>query len=80
MKTIQIREAKAGFSAILEAAQQGHPTLITRQGRPAAAMVPVEAARRLYPQDTKSFGKFLLSFPGGLEPERDGSPLREIDL
>ena len=80
MKTIQIQEAKASFSALVEAAEQGHPTVITQNGRPAAVMVPVDAARRLYPEGKKSFGKFLLSFPGGIEPGWDSSPPGEIDL
>ncbi len=80
MKSIQIREAKAGFSALVEAAEQGQPTVITKHGRPIAAVVPVDAARRLYPEEKKSFGRFLMSFPGGIEPERDDSSLREIDL
>ncbi len=80
MKSIQIRDAKARFSALVQAAEQGHPTTITRHGRPAAVLVPVEDARRLYPEDRASFADLLLSFPGGIEIERDQTPMREIDL
>jgi len=80
MKSIQIRDAKAKFSALIEAAERGRPTIITRHGRPAAFVVPVEDARRLYPEDRSSFVDLLLAFPGGFEFERDQTPLREVDL
>jgi prevent-host-death family protein len=80
MQSIQVREAKAKFSALIEAAERGQPTTITRHGRPAAVVVPVADARRLYPEDRPSFVDLLLAFPGGVEFERDQSPLREIDL
>jgi prevent-host-death family protein len=80
VRSIQVREAKAKFSALIDAAERGQPTTITRHGRPAAVLVPVEDARRLYPEDRPSFVELLLAFPGGLEFERDQSPLREIDL
>lgn len=80
MDSMQIRDAKARFSALVEAAENGRPTTITRHGRPAAVLVPVEDARRLYPEDRPSFADLLLSFPGGVEFERDPTPLREVDL
>lgn len=80
MHSIQIRDAKAKFSALIEAAEHGKPTTITRHGRPAAVVVPVEDARRLYPENRPSFADLLLSFPGGVEFERDRTPLREVDL
>ena len=80
MKSIQIRDAKAKFSALIEAAERGRATTITRHGRPAAVVVPVEDARRLYPENRLSFGDLLLSFPGGVAFDRDRTPTREIDL
>jgi prevent-host-death family protein len=80
MESVQIRDAKAKFSSLIEAAERGRPTLITRHGRPAAVVVPVEDARRLYPDRPSSFVDLLLSFPGGVEFERDQAPLREVDL
>ena len=80
MESVQIREAKARFSALVAAAERGRPTTITRHGRPAAVVVPVEDARRLYPDDRRSFVDLLLSFPGDVEFERDRTPLRETDL
>lgn len=80
MQSIQIRDAKAKFSALIEAAEHGRPTMITRHGRPAAVVVPVEDARRLYPENRPSFTDLLLSFPGGIGFDRDHTPLREVDL
>ena len=36
-------EARNQLPALLEAAEQGRPTIITRHGRPVAALVPIEA-------------------------------------
>ena len=81
MRSIQIRDAKARFSALIDAAEHGQPTTITKHGRPAAVLVPVADALRLYPDDRPSFADLLLSFPGGMEEfERDTTPLHEIDL
>ena len=80
MKSVQIRDAKAKFSALVEAAEHGRPTTITRHGRPAAMLVPIADARRIYPEDHPSFADLLLSFPGGMPFERDQTPLREVDF
>ena len=81
MRTIQVRDAKATFSALVDAAERGEPTTITRHGRPAAVVVPVDIARRLYGDDTSNFADFLLSFPGLPDDfERDRTPTRSVDL
>lgn len=81
MKSVQVREAKAKFSALIDAAEQGQPTIITRHGKAAAVMVSVDDARRLYHDDSPSFAKALLAFPGfDLDFERDQTPLREADF
>lgn len=74
MKSIRISDAKANFSALIEAAERGWLTTITRHGRPAAVVVPVAEARRIYPDTCPSFGELLLSFPGGIEFARDRNP------
>ncbi|MFY9512888.1 MAG: type II toxin-antitoxin system Phd/YefM family antitoxin [Rubrivivax sp.] len=71
MKTIEIRDAKAQFSAPVEAAEHGRPTTITRHGRPAAVLVSVDDARRLYPRSEPTFADILLSYPGGIDFERN---------
>lgn len=79
MRTLPVRDAKAAFSALVEAAERGEPTTITRHGKPAAVVVPVEAARRLYPE-RPSFADLLLAFPGAPDVERDPTPLSPADL
>lgn len=80
MRMVPVRSAKAGFSALVEAAERGDPTIITRHGRPAAVMVPVDVARRLYPDDQPNFADFLMTFPGGVAFDRDQTLTRSIDL
>ena len=80
MRTLRLRDAKASFSAIVEAAERGEATTITKRGRPAAVVVPVEAARRLYPAERPSFAALLRDIPYPIETERDQTPLRETDL
>ena len=44
-------------------------------------IVPVEVARRLYPEDTPNFADFLMTFPGiPDDTERDPTPTRSVDL
>lgn len=80
MNSVQVREAKATLSALIEAAEQGEPTTITRHGKPAAVLVPVADAARLYRQERGALVAHLLAFPGGIEFGRDRTPLRDIDL
>jgi prevent-host-death family protein len=80
MKTVKLRDAKALLSALVEDAAQGRPTTITRHGVAVAVLTPIEAARKLYPQKARSFADHLLSFPGGVEFERNASPPRDVDL
>ena len=80
MKTLQLRDAKMTFSALVEAAQHGEPTIVTKHGRPAAMIVPFDEGRRIYPDDRPSFAELLLSIPHEFEFERDQSSVRDIDL
>jgi antitoxin Phd len=80
MRSLHLRDAKASLSAVVEAAERGEATMITKHGRPAAVVVPVEDARRLYPEKRPSFADLLLSIPEDLEIERNASPFREADL
>jgi prevent-host-death family protein len=77
---MQLREAKAGLSAVVQAAENGEPTIITKHGKPTAMVVPIEEARKLYPAKKPNLGEFLLTFPGGIDLERDSSPMRDVDL
>ena len=80
MRTLGLRDAKASLSAVIEAAERGEATTITKHGRPAAVVVPVEQAKRLYQADRPSFASLLMRIPHPVESERDPSPLREADL
>lgn len=80
MKTLNLRDAKATFSAVVEAATQGEPTVITKHGRPAAMIVPIEEGRRVFPDTKPSFADLLLSMPHELQIERDQTPMRQVDL
>jgi hypothetical protein len=41
-------------------------------------MVPIEVARRLYPEDRPSFATLLMSIPEDIEFERDMTPLLTV--
>ena len=80
MHELQLRDAKATLSAVIDQARQGEPTVITRRGRPEAVVVSFEEWKRL--SDVPSFGRMLMSAPieEGDIPERDQTPLREVDF
>ena len=80
MKTVALREAKAQLSALVEAAENGEATTLTKHGRPAAMLVPIETGRRLFPDNKPSFADLLLSIPGEIPWERDQTPVREVDF
>ena len=80
METLQIREAKASFSALVAAAENGRPTLVSRHGQPCAMIVPVADGARLYPMEMPNLANYLLALPEPLETERDVTPLRGIDF
>jgi antitoxin Phd len=75
MKTIQLRDAKAHLSALVEAAERGEASIITKHGRPAAVLMPVEQAEKFYATQRPSLAEYLLAAPERLEYERDQTPL-----
>ena len=80
METVQIREAKASFSALVAAAEKGQPTLVSRHGHPCAMIVPVADGARLYPTEMPNLANYLLAMPDPLVTERDATPLRGVDF
>ena len=80
MQTLHLREAKATFSAVVEAAEHGEATTITKHGRAVAMIVPVEDGRRIYASARPSFASLLMEIPHELETERNNAPVREVDL
>ena len=77
MREIQLRDAKADLSAVVDDAMQGKPTVITRHGKPQAV---VEEWERL--SHVPTFGRLLMSAPLTADdlPDRNSSPLRKSDL
>lgn len=61
MQEIQLREAKATLSAIIDQAKQGEPLIITRHGRPEAVLLSFEEWQRL--SQVPSFGRLLMAAP-----------------
>jgi prevent-host-death family protein len=41
-ESVSVREARASLAKLLDQAQEGEPTVITRGGTPVAAIVPIE--------------------------------------
>ena len=80
MDIIQIREAKARFSALISAAEKGRPTLVSRHGRPCAMIVSVADGERLYPLDQLNLASYLMTVPESFDSERDTTPLRGVDF
>ena len=80
MRTLRLRDAKAMLSAVVEAAENGEATTITKRGRPAAVVIPLTDAARLYEGDKPSFAELLLAIPDEIEAERDRAPPREAEL
>lgn len=80
MREIQLCDAKATLSAVVDAAVRGEPSIITRHGRREAVVIGFEEWQKL--SSVPSFGRLLMSAPiePGDLPERDRSPLRPVDL
>jgi len=81
VREVQLRDAKAQLSAVVDAAEQGEGSVITRHGKPTAVVVGYEEYQRLL-QAAPSFGRLLMLSPleEGDLPDRDQTPMRDIDL
>ena len=82
MLTINLKDAKAGFSSLVDEAIKGEFVTITRHGKPVAALVSIEAAeiaRKAIERKRSGLVAYLRTFPGG-EFERNASPSRDIEL
>ncbi len=83
MATMSVADAKARFAGLVDDAANGEFVTITRHGKPAAVLVSVkaaEAARKAMRAPKPNFGDFLMTYPGGADPERDPSGMRDADL
>lgn len=61
MQEIQLRDAKATLSAVIDQARLGKPSVITRHGRPEAVVLSFEDWQRL--SQIPSFGRLLMAAP-----------------
>jgi antitoxin Phd len=80
MREIQLKDAKARLSAVVDDALRGERFVITRHGHRQAVVVSWETWRKL--SNVPSFGRLLAAAP--LDDtdiaERDRSPLRAAGL
>jgi prevent-host-death family protein len=80
VRKIQLKDAKANLSAVVDRAVQGRPSVITRHGKPEAVVLGYAEWEKL--SRVPSFGRLLMAAP--LEPgdlsERSGLPKRDTGL
>lgn len=78
---MQLRDAKAHLSEVVDRAERGEACLITRHGQPAAVVLGYEEWKRL--SAVPSFARLLMACPiedGDVLFARDQSPPRDVDL
>jgi antitoxin Phd len=80
MHEIQLRDAKASLSKVIDNARKGTPSVITRHGRREAVVLSFEEWERL--SRVPSFGRLLMAAPvePGDLPDRDIGSLRDAEL
>ncbi|MDX8437525.1 MULTISPECIES: type II toxin-antitoxin system Phd/YefM family antitoxin [Mesorhizobium] len=80
MREIQLKDAKATLSAVVDQAVAGKPAVITRHGRKQAVILSFKDYERL--SRVPSFGRLLAAFPGAEAdiPPRSRKPARTVDL
>jgi antitoxin Phd len=76
MREIQLRDAKANLSAVVDEAVQGKPAVITRHGKRQAVVVGYAEWERL--SHVPSFGRLLMAAPLTADdlPSRNRSGMR----
>ncbi len=79
MLELQLREAKATLSAVIDTARRGEPSIVTRHGRPEAVILSFEEWTRL--SNVPSFGRLLAEAPFNAEdlPARNDD-WREVEF
>src|ERR1700733_8943818 len=80
MREIQLKDAKASLSAVVDEVMQGKPAIITRHGKRQAVVVSYEEGERL--SHVPTFGRLLMAAPliADVLPSRDISAPRPADL
>jgi prevent-host-death family protein len=82
MRNITLKDAKAGFSSLVDSAIKGEFVTITRHGKPVAALVSVEAAelaRKALERQGAGLAAYLKTFPGE-DFVRNPAPSRDLDV
>ncbi len=82
MSTVSLKDAKAGLSRLVDKAEGGEFVMITRHGKPVAALVPLVAAdiaREALGRVQPGLVAHLRTFPG-FDVERDRTPSRDVEL
>lgn len=74
MKNIQLKDAKARLSEVVDAAANGKFSVITRHGKREAVIISYAEWDRL--SHVPSFGRLLMSAPERLDVPRDKSASR----
>jgi antitoxin Phd len=80
IRKIQLKDAKANLSAVVDQATRGRPALITRHGKPEAVIIGFADWERL--SHVPSFGRLLMAAPleAGDLSERATTPMRNAGL
>jgi antitoxin Phd len=80
MRKIQLKDAKANLSAVVNQATRGKPSVITRHGKPEAVVLGFADWERL--SRVPSFGRLLMSAPLDAADliARDRTPMRDSGL
>jgi antitoxin Phd len=80
MREIQLKDAKATLSSVVDDAVRGKPAIITRHGKREAVVLGFKEWERL--ANVPSFGQLLMSAPvsPGDLPPRNRTPIRRIKL
>jgi antitoxin Phd len=80
MREIQLKDAKATLSSVVDDAVRGKPAIITRHGKREAVVLGFKDWERL--ANVPSFGQLLMSAPVSPEdlPPRNRTPIRGIKL
>lgn len=80
MRTVQLRQAKARLSSLVNAAQEGETTVLTKHGRPVAKLVPFDNGQPSRPQKRPDLIEWLRSMPADIPFERDQTPPRVVEF
>lgn len=82
MQIITLKDAKAGFSSLVDDVIKGDFVTITRHGKPVAALVSIEAGelvRKALERKRTGLVDYLRTIPADVF-DRNMAPSRDVDL